>query len=351
MFDELFIGLLCFLCLLLQLWAFKNLPKERWQILASIPVKKRYDGSWSGVNITYYGLFIAFSYISAITLFFLLLSALSFNFYAILFISTLIGIICIPASKFIAKIVERKKHTFTVGGASFTGIILAPWISLMLTTSFFSFVNLEKQMIIPILASLVIAYAFGEGIGRLACISFGCCYGKPINSCGPIVKRLLKNFAFSFEGKTKKAVYVHGYENERLVPIQAITSIINVGSSICGMYLFLKGFYLTSFIGVIITIQLWRIISEFLRADYRGGGKISTYQVMSLFGMIYALLCSIFMPEASSKLPDLKAGIIGIWNPFFVLMVTSLWWIIILYFGKSKIIVSSIELHIVKENI
>ena len=60
-------------------------------------------------------------------------------------------------------------NTFTVGGASFVGIILAPLIVWMFN------VTLDKSIpIVPFLAAVSIAYALGEGVGRLACISFGC---------------------------------------------------------------------------------------------------------------------------------------------------------------------------------
>jgi hypothetical protein len=32
--------------------------------------------------------------------------------------------------------------------------------------------------------------------------------------------------------------------------------------------------------------QVWRFLSEFLRADYRGSGRISAYQVMALFAAV-----------------------------------------------------------------
>jgi hypothetical protein len=35
--------------------------------------------------------------------------------------------------------------------------------------------------IVPALAAVMIAYTFGEALGRLACISFGCCYGVSIS--------------------------------------------------------------------------------------------------------------------------------------------------------------------------
>ena len=43
----------------LTTWAFKRLPDERWQFLASVPIVKDSSGSWHGLNFTYYGLLTA----------------------------------------------------------------------------------------------------------------------------------------------------------------------------------------------------------------------------------------------------------------------------------------------------
>lgn len=33
-------------------WAFKRLPDERWQFLASVPIIKDASGRWHGLNFT-----------------------------------------------------------------------------------------------------------------------------------------------------------------------------------------------------------------------------------------------------------------------------------------------------------
>ena len=43
----------------LSTWAFKCLPDERWQFLASVPILKDSSGRWHGLNFTYYGLLTA----------------------------------------------------------------------------------------------------------------------------------------------------------------------------------------------------------------------------------------------------------------------------------------------------
>jgi len=349
---EIFSISLFFACLSLQIWAFKTLPSEKWQIIAAIPKRKTEVNLWAAVNLTFYGFFIALAYTSSLAVFVLLLGSISIGLWISLFIAILIGLICVPASKIMAVLVEKNKHAFTVGGASFVGVIFSPWTLKILSLWDFKMKFIDEGMVIPILSCLVISYALGEGLGRLGCISFGCCYGRPVRSCGRIMRNIFSKHAFIFQGRTKKAVYAGGYENERLVPIQAITSIIFVFTAIWGIYLFLKGYYNASFIMTITITQLWRLFSEFLRDDYRGGGKITAYQLMSIFALLYIILISLFfMPPAISMLPELTKGFHNLWNPVAIIFLNLLWFILFFIFGKSTVTASSVDLYVIKEDV
>lgn len=59
MSNELFILGLALGCALLLAWGCKVLPKEHWQILATLPVRRDATGSWQGLNLTWYGLLTA----------------------------------------------------------------------------------------------------------------------------------------------------------------------------------------------------------------------------------------------------------------------------------------------------
>ena len=48
--------------------SFRILPEERWQVFAAVPVNKTPEGSWHGLNITYYGLLTATGYTLALTI-------------------------------------------------------------------------------------------------------------------------------------------------------------------------------------------------------------------------------------------------------------------------------------------
>ena len=64
--------------------------------------------------------------------------------------------------------------------------------------------------VLPTFAAAAIAYVLGESIGRLACLSFGCCYGMPLREANPAVARLFHNHNLVIHGPTKKAAYASG---------------------------------------------------------------------------------------------------------------------------------------------
>jgi hypothetical protein len=109
-------------------WAFQALPDERWQIIGCLPYQRLTDGRWQGWNLTWYGFFNAVAVVFAVCMFLILTGSLSTPLIAGLSLLTLLLAICLPAAKMIAFLIEKKQNTFTVGGASFIGIIAAPWI-------------------------------------------------------------------------------------------------------------------------------------------------------------------------------------------------------------------------------
>jgi len=199
---------------LLFFFGFKMLPKENWQIIGSIPVKKEENGSWTGLNLTYYGLFNAIACGYSVLLLIVLLGSISISSWMILFIVISILLICIPASRILARWVEKKTNTLTLGGASFAGFLFLPWglwLTRMVPDPFAGF----QVPVLPGLAAVSIAYVFGESLGRLACVSFGCCYGKALREVHPALRRLFTNHCFIFSGKTKKIAYAHGLDGQK----------------------------------------------------------------------------------------------------------------------------------------
>jgi len=152
------------------------LPAERWQMFGAIPLRKNSNGTWQGLNITWYGILNGLSYTLATALVLLLLGSIRLPLTVTLFLVFAVLGLCIPASSIVARIVEKKKHTFSVGGAAFVGILATPWIALVSIR----LLAPPDTAVMPVLAAISIAYALGEGTGRLACISFGCCYGRAV---------------------------------------------------------------------------------------------------------------------------------------------------------------------------
>ncbi len=247
MLDEIFIIILFLALLFIFRWAFQTLPDERWQIIGCIPYRRSPEGRWQGWNLTWYGFFNAAAIVFAVGMFLILMGSLSTPLIASLSLLALLLAICLPAAKMIAFLIEKKQNTFTIGGASFIGILAAPWIIALTNITAGKWLGFN---ITPIntLAAMSIAYTLGEGIGRLACISFGCCYGKPLAECSPLINKIFQRHNFIFIGKTKKIAYAHGLDGQQVIPIQALTAVIYSLTGLAGCYLFLKGFTAVAFI-------------------------------------------------------------------------------------------------------
>lgn len=350
MFDEIFLITLAGVITFLFSWAFRTLPGEGWQIAACLPGRKRPDGIWKGVNLTYYGFFNAWAYLFAIVMFLIMMGSLGITRLGVL--STVLPVLCICmlSARYIARWVEKKYHTFSVGAASFVGIVIAPWIIL------FTNMTLGKWWMFHIptvetMAAMMIAYAFGEGIGRLACISFGCCYGKPLTECHPVTQKIFRRKHFVFWGKNKKISYARQLEGQAVIPIQALTAILYTGIGLLSFYLFLKGLAPTSLIITLMITQIWRFFSEFLRADHRGQNSISAYQIMTLLAVGYTLIIMPFVSEPYPAAPDLMRGLVSLWSPGLIIFLGGLWVVAFVYTGKSSVTCSLIDIQIIEKNI
>ena len=350
MLDELFVLLLAAGFYFLFRWAFRTLPAEKWQVIASRPVEKTGDGNWKGVNYTFYGFFIASAYIFATMTTFVLLGAMGVPVVATITMVIGISALCVPSSKLIANIIEKKKATFSVGGASFVGVIAAPLVVAITRATLGTWMNFQVYTL-SVLATIAIGYAFGEGLGRMACMSFGCCFGKPMEDVPEWIRKLFQGRAFVFTGKTKKISYAGGLEGREVMPIQAVTTTIYCGTGLFCTYLFLKGFHGAAlFISIAVT-QIWRILSEFLRADFRGGRKFTFYQYMCLGSLFIAAVLAWFLPVPPATSADLGAGLATLWNPAILLLLQVLWVIMFLFFGTSETTASEMNIHVVQEKI
>ena len=324
-------------------WAFKHLPQEQWQMMATLPRTKQHSGRWEGVNLTYYGVITASAAAVAIVIFLMLMASVHVRLSRAL--TVVVGIIacCLPASRLVARVIERKPHTSTVAGAVFVGQLIAP-LALLAVNGCMATDGVLSPLG-PTMAAIAVAYVFGEGLGRLACISFGCCYGKPIAAVRPGVRRLFERFHFAFEGDTKKIAYESGLQGTKVVPIQALTSTLYTAVGLVSMFLFLESSYGTAYALAMLFSQGWRIYSETLRADHRGGGKISVYQKMTVVGMAYAAALSLVFPAAAVR-ANLAAGLAALWDPLVIITLQILWAVIFAATGWSMVTGSRLSFYV-----
>ena len=150
----------------------------------------------------------------------MLLAALAFKY----IISGRISHDDIPSTPFIEN--ERRQILFGAAIGASVGFYLTPLAIVCYNQQLENFG--ETLPLLPVMASLAIAYLIGEGIGRLACISFRCCYGKPVSEMGTLSQRIFSRFSVSFHGDTKKIVYASGR-----VQYKKVATCFNVTISGC----------------------------------------------------------------------------------------------------------------------
>lgn len=328
-------------------WGFRVLPREDWQFLAILPKKRLSDGVWEGQNLTFYGVFNAVAHVIALLFFLVLTASVGVRFSMSILTILLLMTFCLPASHLLARWIEKKPHNFTVAGAFFTGIIFAP-VAICLSD-----VITGPAPVIPftpLYAAMAIAYAVGEGTGRLACISFGCCYGRPLGDFLKGLERVIRPLGFVFTGKTKKIVYASGWEGVLVWPVQAFTSVIYIATALAATYAFLSGSYRFALVITITVTQGWRIISETFRADYRGEGDLTVYQVFSFLSVLFVISAWTILPEFSGS-ADLVSGLHALWNVPLVLFLEAWAVFIFWYTGRSRVTGSCLSLHVKEEHI
>jgi hypothetical protein len=343
--NGLFVAGICFFLVLLFQWSFRHLPDEKWQFIGSVPVNKNREGYWHGVNFTWYGMINACAYAGGCSLLLVLSGAAGIPTASALTVALLTLALCAPSSRLVARVVEKKKNTFSVAGAFTVGILIVPWM-IMVVSALAGGPPGGGLPAASLMAAIAIAYAFGEGTGRLACISFGCCYGKTVASAHPLLQRLFSRHHFIFSGHTKKIAYACGREGEAVIPIQAITAVFNCLVAVCGLLLYITGRHMTAFFCVIAATQLWRFCSEFFREDERGGGRISAYQKMSLATTAYAGGLAWWFGGTPAPAIDLAAGLGTLWHPGIILTLQVIWIAIFLYTGKSSVTASRISFFV-----
>lgn len=345
MITSFLLGLATFIVAALA-WSIRYLPTENFQVLACVPPA---DKEKSGVNYTYYGFILASASVLGGMLYLILV-----GFAGVPVMLSLINLlavlgICIPSAGWMARLIEHKRHSFTVGGAGFVAYLISP--PMVGITSYLAGFP-TTAAILPTLAAMQVAFVFGEGLGRLGCISFGCCYGIPVSTMSGTLRNIFEKWNFVFKCPTRKACYASGFQDQKLVPIQGITSIIYSLAGFAGAAFFLHGYYITALIATTVIHQVWRVVSEFFRADYRGSfGHISKYQIMAGLCIGISLLMSIVIPITPAVVQPLTAVFANLWDPVIILSMQALWLAVFYFTGKSQVTGNKLSIHLHEDKI
>jgi hypothetical protein len=108
-------------------------------------------------------------------------------------------------------------------------------------------------------------------------------------------------------------------------------------------------FRLAALIPVIATWG-WRACSESLRADYRGGSRISVYQCMAIVSVLYLSIFLVLLPS-SAMTPDLSAALAQFSSAAIILPLQVFWVALFLYYGRSRVTASTLSFHVIAERL
>lgn len=326
----------------LYAWAFARLPAARWQVLAAVPVRETPSGRFRGANLTWYGVFNALASGLAAAVFALLLGSVGATGGAVAGLGLAVLAIGFVASRLLARWIEGKKHTSSVGAGVFVALAAAPLLAAAVPGG---------PAVIVVLAALAVAYTLGESVGRLACISFGCCYGRPVTELSPALGRVFGALPFVFRGATKKIAYAAGLEGVAVVPIQAVSAVVLGLLGLVSMSVFLAGLPQVAFLLAVAGSQLWRVFSETLRIDERGGGRMSAYQVMALLSVPASWLLAWLLPLSGALAVRVEEGLALLWRPEAILLLELLALVVFLFTGWSKVTGSLLSLRVYRSRI
>lgn len=348
MSTPLFITGLAAVIFTLIAWGARSLPRENRQFFAVLPLNKDQHNQWTGLNLTWYGLLSANAYTFSVVIFLILGRSAQIPVLDLGILVSAMLAVCLPASRLLARWVEKKKNTLTVGGAVFVGTLAAPWL-----VQLHGALNPQSAPVSPgvFMAALATAYAFGEGLGRLACVSFGCCYGRPLSQCPPWVNALFSRFHLIFSGETKKIAYADDLTGKKVIPVQIITAVIYSVTGLSAAALFLSGRFIAALFLSIFVTQVWRFVSEFLRADFRGDFTVTPYQIMALVSLCYTLTIPTLFPVTTGGPPQLGLGLSALWNPAVLLFIQAVWLVCFFHTGRSSVTGATLFFHVRQDRI
>jgi len=174
--------------------------------------------------------------------------------------------------------------------------VFASWGGLLMMPLIFAAFSWHSGIaLLALVDAFALAMPIGHALGRLGCLSYGCCYGRPTD----------RRLAITYRNPLAKAVRVGGHQHVRLHPTALYEAILDLGILVAVSVAFLLGMPL----GVpsalaLLAYGLGRFALEFLKDN--GGrilsGRCSVNHLLSLamasLGLL--LLPSIFLaPQAT----------------------------------------------------
>jgi phosphatidylglycerol:prolipoprotein diacylglycerol transferase len=141
--------------------------------------------------------------------------------------------------------------------------------------------------LLALVDAFALAMPIGHALGRVGCLSYGCCYGRPTG----------QRLAITYRNPLAKAVRIGGHQHVRLHPTALYEAILDLGILVAVSAAFFLGMPL----GVpsalaLMTYGLGRFAIEFLKDN---GGRIlrDRYSVNHLLSLAMASLGVLLLPS------------------------------------------------------
>jgi hypothetical protein len=96
---------------------------------------------------------------------------------------------------------------------------------------------------------------------------------------------------------------------------------------------------------------LWRTFSETWRADWRGDGRFSVYQILALVSVAYSALVLYVLRVDGLPPVLLTRGLDTLWHPGLVLFLIGLWAVTFVYYGRSLVTGSRLSVYVCQDRI
>ena len=133
--------------------------------------------------------------------------------------------------------------------------------------------------------------------------------------------------------------------------MQALTSAVFAIAGLVGLTLFLAQQFRLAALVPVIASWGWRACAENLRADHRGGSRISAYQIMAIVSVLYLTIFLLLVPSSSGTAPDLSAAFPRIFSGAIMFPLQVFWVVLFLYYGRSRVTASTLSFRVVADRV